>query len=335
VDAAREGDSVPAMPSTLRWGILGTGWIAGIFAAALAKTRTGRLQAVASRQLERAKAFAGRHGGATAHGSPHALWADKAVDAVYIATPHTNHHAETLAALAAGKHVLVEKPMATSAAHAHEMAEAAARAKRVLLEAFMYRLHPQTARLQQVLASGEIGQVRVVRSSFCFGLGDGYNVRLDRALHGGALFDVGCYCINACRMVAGEEPVGISAQAYVERPHGVDAHTAGALRFPSGVVATFDVGIRSANSSHLEILGARGRIVVPNPWKPSETESRFSVEGPKGGREEIIANGGDIYALEADHLAHVAETGADSPISAASGIGNVRVLETMHRQIHG
>ncbi len=216
------------------------------------------------------------------------------------------------------------------------MAEAASRAKRVLLEAFMYRLHPQTARIQGVLASGEdrSGAARCARG-FCFELGDGYNVRLDRALHGGALFDVGCYCINASRMVAGEEPVGISAQAWIERPHGVDAHTAGALRFPSGVVATFDVGIRSANSSHLEILGTRGRITVPNPWKPSETDSRFTVEAPKGRREEVVANGGDIYALEADHLAQVVASGGESPISAAAGIGNTRVLEAMYRQIHG
>ncbi len=324
------------MTTSLRWGILGTGFIAGIFARSFASCRLGTLQAVASRDGARAAAFAQAHGIPRSHGSYQALWRDAQVDAVYIATPHPNHHREAIDALLAGKHVLVEKPIAVSVREVEEMMEAAGRAQRVLLEAFMYRVHPQTARLQQVLARGEIGALRVVRSCFSFNLGGGQNVRYDRRLHGGALWDVGCYCINASRMIAGEEPVGISAQSWVDREHAVDCHTVGALRFPSGLVAHFDVGIRSAFSASLEILGEGGRIHMPNPWKPAADRASFTVESSRGLREEVIEGGGDIYALEADHLAEVvAGRIAASPISAAEGLANTRVLEALHRSIYG
>jgi predicted dehydrogenase len=253
------------MSTSLRWGIIGTGMIADIFAASLTQARHSTLVSVASRQSERAQRFATKHRVPSHHGSYAALYADPGVDAVYIATPHPHHHADTLAALRAGKHVLVEKPFAVTLAQAQEMADVAKSTGRVLLEAFMYRVHPQSQRLEALLLANAIGSVRVIRSCFTFGLSDSPNVRLDPALYGGALWDVGCYCINASRWIAGEEPVHVSAEAWIERKSGVDAHTAAVLRFPSGITAHFDVGIRASGSSYLEILGDAWRIYVPSP----------------------------------------------------------------------
>ena len=200
----------------------------------------------------------------------------------------------------------------------------------------MYRVHPQTTRLLQILARGDIGTVRVIRSAFTYGLGDGYNVRIDPQLFGGALWDVGCYCIHASRMVAQAEPLAVHAEAWIEPASGVDAHTVGLMRVPGGIVAHFDCGIRAAGGSVLEIEGSHGRITLGNPWKPRADRTAFRVEDRRGTREEVITEGGDIYAVEADHLAAVvAGEVADSPISAAQGLANTRVLATMHRAIGG
>jgi xylose dehydrogenase (NAD/NADP) len=321
------------MSTSLRWGIIGTGMIAGIFADAAPHARLAILSAVASRKPERAQAFAAAHRVPRHFGSYAALLADPDIDAVYIATPHPHHHADTLQALRAGKHVLVEKPMAVTVAQAQEMADVATQTGCVLLEAFMYRVHPQSQRLEALLLANTIGSVRVIRSCFTFGLGDAPNVRLDPGLFGGALWDVGCYCVNASRWIAGEEPVHISGEAWIERKTGVDAHTAGILRFPSGIIGHFDVGIRSSGSQGLEILGDAGRIWLPTPWKPDATRTTFRVETAQGSREEVIEHGGDIYALEADHLAMVV-AGAPSPISAESGVANTSVLVALHQQLH-
>jgi predicted dehydrogenase len=320
----------------IRWGIVGSGMIAGVFARALPGAPSAVKQAVASRDLAKAKAFAKEHGFASAHGSYEALFADREVDAVYISTPHTNHHADTLAALRAGKHVLVEKPMAVSTAQAEEMVAEARRAGRVLLEAFMYRLHPQTTRIREAIARGAIGELRAVRSCFTFNLGENRgNIRYDKALFGGALWDVGCYCVNASRLYAGGEPMAVQGQAWLDPLSGVDAHTAAVLRFPNGVLAHFDVGIRAANGSWVEILGSTGRIHVPNPWKPSAKRAEFTLESAgKPAEQVVIADGGDIYALEAEHLAAVVD-GAASPIDGQIGVGNTRVLETIWRQVVG
>ncbi len=323
------------MTKPIRWGIIGTGMIAGIFAEGLGKASRSTKQAVGSRSQAKASAFAAKYGFPKAHGSYEALFADPEVDAVYISTPHTNHHAETLAALRAGKHVLVEKPMAVMVAEAEEMVAAAKKAGKVLLEAFMYRTHPQTRKIESLLKSGAIGVVRTVRSCFTFGLGDSPNIRLDPKLRGGALFDVGCYCINASRMAAGGEPDQIVSTSRVEPQTGVDVNLAASLRFRSGALAHFDVGIRSAYSGSLEILGSEGRIVVPNPWKPDAKRTSFTLEEKgKPAEEIVISDGGDIYALEADHLADVIG-GAATTISGEQGIGNTKVLETIWRQIHG
>jgi len=319
------------MSDKLRWGIIGTGMIANTFATALAKTKHGVKQAVGSRTKEKAQAFAQKHGFPASYGSYEALLADKDVDAVYISTPHPLHFEPTMAAIRAGKPVLCEKPLGVTVAECREMVAAAETKGVVLLEAFMYRCHPQTLRVAQLLREKALGTVRTVRSCFTYGLGDAYNVRLDKSLRGGGLYDVGCYCINFSRMATGEEPKAIKAVATIGPKTGVDENLAVVLEFPSGTLAHFDVGVRSFGSSYGEIVGTDGRIYVPpSPWKPDATRAAFTLALKGRPVQEVVTeNGGDAYALEADHLADVVAGRATPLIPAANAIGNAAVLETI------
>ncbi|MBI2194116.1 MAG: Gfo/Idh/MocA family oxidoreductase [Planctomycetes bacterium] len=323
------------MSKKMRWGILGTGMIANVFARALEHAQRGCKQAVGSRSGPKAAAFATTHQIPRAYGSTEALLADPEVDAVYVSTPHPVHRSGVLAAAAAGKHVLCEKPMGVTPGECEEMIEAARRHGVVLLEAFMYRVHPQTLRLQEILREGRIGTVRTIRSSFTYGMGDAYNVRTDLSLRGGGLYDVGCYCINFSRMVAGQEPDRIAASWWLGPKTGVDENLAAVLGFPSGPLAHFDVGIRCAGTSFAEIVGSSGRIHIPNPWKPDARRASFDVVA--GGKTEtvVIENGGDIFSLEADHLAAVAAGEAKPLIPAENAVGNAVVMDTIWRQMHG
>ncbi len=320
--------------STIRWGIIGTGMIANVFAEALGRAKRGVKQAVGSRDAAKAKAFAAQHGFAASHGSYEALLADQTVDAVYVSTPHPLHHRITLDALAAGKHVLCEKPMGITAAECAEMTAAAKRAGRVLLEAFMYRCHPQTQRILELVRGGAIGPVRMIRSCFTYGMGPDYNVRTDPRLRGGGLYDVGCYCIDFSRMIAGEEPSQVQAVGRIDPVSGVDDHVAAVMRFPGGAVASFDAGIHSSFTWGAEIIGEKGRITIANPWKPDAKRATFTLVSDRDATQEIvIADGGDIYALEADHLAAVVG-GAAPLMTAANAIGTAVVLDQLWSQVH-
>jgi predicted dehydrogenase len=324
------------MAEMLRWGIVGTGMIAEVFAKGLEQAQRGRKAAVASRSADRAKAFAAKHGIPRAYGSYEALCADPDINAVYVATPHPCHRDVVLAAAAAGKHILCEKPLGVTASECSEMIAVAKAAGVTLLEAFMYRVHPQTALIQHVIRDGRIGQVKLIRSAFCYGLGDAYNVRLDKVLRGGGLYDVGCYCINFSRMVAGEEPDDIAAVWTLGAKTGVDESLACGLRFPTGIVAHFDVSVRSTGSAYAEILGTTGSLLVPNPWRPhpdrAEIELRCQGQAPQ---TLTCLAGGQVFPLEADHLAAVVQDGVEPLIPAANAIGNAAVLDTIWQRMHG
>jgi len=321
------------MADKLRWGIIGTGMIANVFANSLGKARLAVKAAVGSRDLSKAEAFAKKHGFERAYGSYGELLEDPSVDAVYVSTPHTLHLDNTLAAIRAGKHVLCEKPLGVTADECRKMVEAAEKKGVVLLEGFMYRCHPQTICIQQLLLDGAIGAVRTIRSSFTYGLGEEYNVRTDKSLRGGGLYDVGCYCINFSRMVAGEEPKAVQAIAKIGEKTGVDENLAAILGFTSGAIAHFDVGIRSHGSSFAHILGSDGSITVPSPWKPGAELATFTLTS-RGKTEEIaIEHGGDIYALEADHMADVVAGRAAPLIPGSDAIGNAAVLEMIWNRL--
>ena len=340
------------MADTLRWGILGTGNIAGQFADGLAKSARTALAAVGSRSGDSASAFAAKHGGAEAHGSYDALLADQSVDAVYVSLPNSMHHEWTLAALAAGKHVLCEKPVASDAAQAEEMFDAAERAGRVLAEAFMYRSHPQTQAVVNRARGGDIGAVKLIRTSFCFRVKNTEgNIRFSRELAGGALMDVGCYCVNFSRLIAGAEPSSVCAVARMHES-GVDEQTSVVMKFPTddgdGMTAEFTcgTGVQADNAAY--VCGTDGYLTVGWPWKPPPGAARFSIEratpprqdNPEGSpparppRETVEVNSPEpLYALEADDFAACVLDGKPPTVTRADSLGNMRVLDEVRRQI--
>ena len=266
--------------SKLRFGILSTGNIAKQFADGVAGSRRCVVSAVGSRSQTSADAFGEEHDVAHRHASYEAVLADDTVDAVYIGLPNTLHHEWTLKALAAGKHVLCEKPLANTLAEAEEMFDAAEKHGKLLVEAFMYRSHPLTKRVVQHVRDGDLGKLKLIRSSFCYRTTNttpDTNIRFDPKLAGGALMDIGCYCLSFSRLIAGAEPTGFSVTG-VRHESGVDEYVAGTLTFPEGVVATFACGMTLQADNAAQVSGEAGYVTVPVPWKPPASEAEYLLK---------------------------------------------------------
>jgi len=311
----------------VKWGILSTARIGGALLGGARETDAAEIVAVASRSEESAQAFADAHAIPRAHGSYEALLADPGVEAVYVPLPNGMHVDWAAKALKAGKHVLCEKPMdrrPERVAHAFDVAEAAGL---VLSEAFMWRHHPQTARLRALLDEGAIGELRLVRASFSFPLAGNADVRLDPALDGGALMDVGCYCVSAVRLVAGREPLSVSAEA-VTGASGVDLRLTGALRFDDDMLATIDCGFDMARRGELEVVGADGRILLADPWHGYAP--RLVLERGED-REVIDIDPVNSYRLELEDMA-AAVVGERPPLlGREDAIGQARAIEALYR----
>lgn len=323
----------------LRWGLLAAGTIAAHFAAGVDESKHGVLTAVGARDADRAREFATRFDIPKAYGNYEELLADPDVDAVYVSTPHALHKQWAIAAAEAGKHVLCEKPLTISAADAEEVI-AAARAHDVfLMEAFMYRLHPQTRRLAELISSGAIGEVRAVDTTFSFDSNPEETARLsDPALGGGGILDVGCYCTSLARLVAqaatGQdvvEPAEVSGMAHLSAT-GVDEWATGLLRLPGDILATISCGIRLAREDGIRVFGSGGQIHIPQPaWihplrKPGV--SRIILT-PAGGAPEVIeveATQG-VFAREADHVAAHVEDRQAPELTWAETLANMRTLD--------
>jgi len=306
----------------LRWGLLGTARINRRVIPPLRASAGNRLQAVASRDPARAAAYAREWDIGRAHGSYEALVADPEIDAVYIPLPNHLHAEWTIRAARAGKHVLCEKPLALTVAEVDAM-EAAARAGGVVLaEAFMYRHHPQTLKVKELVDGGAIGAPRFVRGTFSFPLDHPNDVRLRPEWGGGCLWDVGCYPLSFVRFVLGAEPLEVSG-AQALGPTGIDETFAGQLVFPGGVLVQVDAGFRSAFRTLLEVAGTEGTIVVPQPWRPEGQPIRL-IRGEDV--EEIVVGGEDRYLLEIEDLADCARTGRAPRVSLAESRGNVATI---------
>jgi len=332
------------MAEPLRYGILGTGNIARQFADGVTGARRSVVTAVASRMQQRADAFAQPRGIARAYGSYDALLADDDVQAVYVSLPNAMHHDWTLRALAAGKHVLCEKPIAADAAQAQAMFDAAESSGLTLMEAFMYRCHPQTRDVLDRVRGGAIGRVKLIRAAFCFRVKQtAGNIRFDAALAGGALMDVGCYCVNFCRLIAGDEPVRMHA---VGRLHasGVDEYAAAVLEFPGGVLGELCCGMTVQTDNTARVCGEEGYLEIPWPWKPAP-DCAYAVNAQIPPRQDsgasarrpretfTVAVDRPLYALEADAFADAVLDGAAPPVTRDDTLGNMRVLDELRRQV--
>jgi predicted dehydrogenase len=309
----------------LRWGLLSTARINAALLAGLAASDSGDAVAVASRDLARARAYADARGIPDAHGSYEALLADPGVDAVYISLPNGMHLDWTERALRAGKHVLCEKPMGRDPNRVAAAFDLAQEHGRVLSEAFMYRHHPQTLRLAALVAEGAIGPLRTIRSHFSFLLADPQDVRLNDDLEGGALMDLGCYCVSASRLLAGE-PEAVGA-VQVSGGNGVDVSFAGSLRFAGDVVATFTASFRSAGGHGLEVTGERGVLRIADPWHVREPGIEL-VDGD--GSRLIDVPRADSYRLEVEDLAAAVAGERPARLGREDAVGQARTIQALY-----
>ncbi len=313
------------MADRLRWGILSTARI-GVrrLIPALLRSRTGIGVAIASRDLERAREIAAKFDIPRAHGSYEALLADPDVDAVYNPLPNSLHPEWTIRAAQAGKHVLCEKPLAVDAARAQAMVDACRRAGTLLQEAFMYRYHPQIDELRRRVASGAVGAPWLVRSAFTFAVTHDDDIRLNAALGGGGLLDVGSYCISISRLLLGEPQTG-RASAVFER--GVDVRLAGMLTFAGGA-ALFDCGLRLPSRQFCEVVGPEGAITLPRPFQPEEDPAVLLIR--RGGQEERVElPGANQYTLMLDHMGACILDGQSPRFPPDDAVANMRVIDAL------
>lgn len=334
------------MSAKLQWGVLGTGNIARKFAKGLRESRSGVLTAIGSRSMASARAFA-RDFPAECHGSYEALLADSRVQAVYISTPHSAHAEWAIRAAEAGKHVLCEKPLAMNHAESLAMVEAARRNHVFLMEAFMYRCHPQTLRLAELIRDGVIGELKLIRATFSFCCPfDPQSRLLNAALGGGGILDVGCYCISLARLIAGaatgkafENPLHVKGEGVIGAT-GVDEYAVASLKFSRGVLAQVAAGIQLDLENNVRLVGSEGSILVPSPWIMNGDGPGFSkilIFKSHIPEEVIIQSDRGLYAIEADHVAEQISHGRhQSPlISWDDSLGNMEVLDEWRRQVDG
>jgi xylose dehydrogenase (NAD/NADP) len=309
-----------------RWGIISTADInRKVIPGAKASPKVD-LIAVASRDQARADAYAREWEIERAYGSYEALLADPDVEAIYISLPNTLHCEWSIRAVEVGKHVLCEKPLSRHPEEVEAAFDAAERAGRILMEAFMYRHNPQTAKLRALIDEGAVGEPRLIRSAFSYSLYDPANIRLQAEVEGGALMDVGCYCVSGSRLVGGE-PVSAYGQArYGET--GTDWVFTGSLRFSGDLLATFDCGTALPDRAELEVIGSEGSLFVADPWHclaPGIELRRDSVV------ERIDLDRVDSYRLELENLGDAIAGEAEPLLGRADALGQARALEALHR----
>ena len=256
----------------IKWGILSTADINRKLLAGAAESDDVDVIAVGSRDLARSQTFAATWGIERAYGTYDELLADPDVEAVYIPLPNTMHSEWSIRALEAGKHVLCEKPFSRHIGDVERAFDAAEATGKHLSEAFMYRHHPQTARLTELVASGVIGELRVIRSAFSYSLYDADNIRLRTDVEGGSLMDVGCYCVSGSRLLGGE-PESVVGAAHIGSS-GTDWVFTGMLRFPGDVVALFDCGTSLPDRDELEAIGTEGSLFLDDPWHCNDARDR-------------------------------------------------------------
>ena len=331
------------MHTTLNWGIIGTGFIAHIFAGGIAQSNTGKLVAVGSRTQDAADRFGATWNMPHRYGSYTELLADKDVQAVYVSTPHPLHAEWAIKAAEAGKHILCEKPLTLNYAQAEAVIEAARKNDVFLMEAFMYRCHPQTEKLVELIHSGIIGQVRVIQATFSFNSDDNPGGRLlNNALGGGGILDVGGYCTSIARLIAGAaigesfaNPLRVVGTGHIGETH-VDEYAVASLLFPGDIIAELFCGVRVNGGSNVHIYGTEGSIYVPEPFTPRAGETlsmRVKKDSGQDVQDIFVENSTDLYALEADTVTKYIEHRQAPAMNWEDTLGNMRTLDQWREAI--
>jgi len=313
----------------LRWGLLSTARINRVLLPPLRASPRNELTAVASRDLERAQAYAKERNIPQVFGSYEAMLADPDVDVIYNPLPNSMHTEWTIKAAQAGKHVLCEKPLAIGVEEVDAIAEAANKAGVVVMEAFMYRHHPQTLKVKELVESGAIGKLQLIRGSFTFSISDENDVRLNSALGGGSIWDVGCYPISYARLIAGAEPVEVFGWQNIGAGSGVDESFFGQMHFSNGVYAQYDCGFRTPQRTHIELVGDKGNITIKTPFTPRLNEEIIVTNGDE--KRIITTQGEDLYLGEVENMADAILDGKATLISLADSRNNVAAIKALLR----
>jgi xylose dehydrogenase (NAD/NADP) len=322
----------------VRWGILGNANIARVCVIpAIVKSGNGTVHALATRSPEQAEELAKQQCIQHVYDSYDALLADPDVEAIYIPLPNHLHHPWTLKALHAGKHVLCEKPLACNARQAREMAEAAEHSGLLLMEAFMYRFHPRSRLIKQMVDEGIIGTPRLVRSAFCYVMDEENmakedNARLRPEAGGGALLDIGCYSTSVARWLMDDEPTHAQGQATYHTT-GVDVHLVGTLRFPDGGLATLEASFVSALQQTYSVLGSEGAIELPHdafvPWEKDAAYTLRKVDEEQGHLRTVA--GADEYRLMVEHFGAAVLGDTNLAFGPEESVHNMEVLDALAR----
>jgi D-xylose 1-dehydrogenase (NADP+, D-xylono-1,5-lactone-forming) len=312
-----------AITQQIQWGILGAARINQALIPAIKKSSRSRLRAVASRDNDKADAYAREWRIPKAYGSYEALLNDPEIDVVYIPLPNGLHAEWTIRAAQAGKYVLCEKPLALSLEEVDGISAAAASSGVVVTEAFMYRHHPQTLLVKDMITMGLIGGLVLVRGSFSFDLQRPGDVRLDPVLGGGSLWDVGCYPINYARFAVGAEPVNATGSMVLGKT-GVDEVFVGQMCFPREVIASFDCSFRMPFQSYMEFIGRQGVIRVDEPFKPGTRTHILHTQNGK--RKRIPVRGRDLYRGEVEDMERCVLEKASPRVTLEDSRGNTAVI---------
>jgi predicted dehydrogenase len=313
----------------LRWGLLSTARINQALLPPLRASHRNELTAVASRDLERAQAYANEQNIPRVFGSYEEMLADPDVDVIYNPLPNSMHMEWTIKAAQAGKHVLCEKPMAITVEEVDAITTAAQQAGVVVMEAFMYLHHPQTLKVKELVESGAIGKLQLIRGSFTFDISDENDVRLNSSLGGGSIWDIGCYPISYARLIAGSEPVEVFGWQKTGAASGVDESFFGQLHFSNDVYAQFDCGFRTPQRTHLEVVGDKGSITIKVPFTPKLNEEIIVINGDE--KQVITTPGEDLYLGEVENMADAILDDKATRISLADSRNNVATIKALLR----
>jgi len=313
------------MANAVKWGIVSTADINRKVIPGLHASTKADLVAVASRDRERAEAYARKWEIPRAFGSYEELLADPGIEAVYISLPNTLHVEWSIKALEAGKHVLCEKPLTRHLEEVEKAFEAAEATGRILSEAFMYRHHPQTKKLKELVDGGAIGELRLIRSAFSYGLYDESNIRLLPELEGGALMDVGCYNVSNSRLLGGE-PESVWGEAWYG-PSGTDWVFTATMRFPGNVIAIFDCGTAMIERDELEAIGTEASLFLDDPWHCDEPVIELRTDG---NIERIEIEHEDPYRLEVENVSDAIRGAGELLLGPEDALAQARTLEALH-----
>jgi len=311
----------------LNWGLLSTARINRALIPPLQVSKRNHLLAVASRSQETAEKYAREWKIPNAHGSYEALLADPEIDVIYNPLPNHLHAEWTIKAVEAGKHVLCEKPLALSVDEVDAIQSAASKHGRVVAEALMYRHHPQTLKAREIVKSGSLGTLKLIRGSFSFVISRVDDIRLlDPAMGGGSIWDVGCYPISYARTVLGENPLEVFGWQ-VTGPTGIDETFIGQMRFANDIHAQFDSSFVIPFHSFMEVVGSDGTLNIPKPFKPGVNEKIYITRGDK--TETIKIKGQELYIGEVEDMADAILLGRETRISLGDSRANVAVISAL------